>query len=138
MNRAAALCVIVLLGAFDGAQASGEVSAAAAAASKASIPFKQDAMPAADVSGRVLAALAACTVAGAAGIYFLRRRLVPGALRPRIRRLQVVETHRLGPKSTAVLLRWDDEELLLVQSENNASLVAKRGSSGHQKDQSRS
>jgi hypothetical protein len=37
------------------------------------------------------------------------------------------EVQRIGVKSSLVLLRWDDEELLMLQSDGQAQLVARKG-----------
>ena len=97
-----------------------ETSAAASA-----IPFKQDKQSTADLSGRVVAALGACLLAGIGAIYLLRRRWAPGASVER-RRLRLLEVQRIGVKSSVVLVAWEQEELLLAHTDGQVQLLARK------------
>jgi Flagellar biosynthesis protein, FliO len=95
-------------------------------ASSPAIPFKVDRESTTELSGRVLGALFACAVVGLGGIYWLRRRQLPGISRAKSRRLEVLEVQRLNVKAAVVLLRWDQDELLLACNEGRTELVARK------------
>jgi flagellar biogenesis protein FliO len=113
--------------------------AAAFCADGSAIPFKRDSEATADLSGRAVAALVACLAVGGVAIYLLRKKLMPGAPRPSARRIRLIEVQRVGLKSSVVLLRWDDEELLLAQAENQVQVLARKPAreGDHQPSQSR-
>ncbi|HWH82095.1 MAG TPA: flagellar biosynthetic protein FliO [Burkholderiaceae bacterium] len=90
------------------------------------IPFKHDSQATADLSGRAIAALLACLAVGAGAVYLLKRRLAPGVATAKRRRLRLIELQRVGVKSAIVLVGWDDEELLLAQSEGRMELLARK------------
>lgn len=125
--RTLVLAASVALATHAAAASHAPPESAASQARPASIPFKQDKETTAELSGRVLAALLACALAGAAGIYLIRRRWMPRQAASTGRRLQLLEVQRIGVKSSLVLLRWDDEELLMLQSDGQAQLVARKG-----------
>ena len=130
-GRSVVATVLVAL-AIQGGSASAEdvnrspTSVAAGSPSSAPIPFKADSESTSDLAVRVLIALFACAMVGVGGIYLLRSRRWPGLSISPSRRLQVLETQRIGVKSSVVLLRWDQEELLLVQSEGRTELLARK------------
>lgn len=99
-----------------------EVGSAAASA----IPFKRETESTADVSGRLALALLVCVAVGAGAIYLLRKRWAPGLGGVRNRRLQLLEVQRIGVKSSVVLLRWDQEELLVSQGEGQMQVLARK------------
>ena len=47
-------------------------------------------------------------------------------LRKRPQEGQLVQVQRIGVKSSLVLLRWDDEELLVLQGDGPAQLIARK------------
>lgn len=102
---------------------------AAGAEPASTIPFRQDQEGSADLAGRALVALLVCGVAGAAGIHFLRRRGLPAGMAPLrgSRRVRVLEVQSIGLKNAVVLLRWDDEEILISHGEGcPAQVLARR------------
>jgi len=122
---AAAAAALVLGGAVQ-----AQPAAASAASASASIPFKQDKQTPTELSGRVFASLLVCLLVGGAVVYLLRRRGLGGLPLPlplqKARRVQLLEVQRIGMKHSLVLVRWDDEELLLGQSEGRMDLVARK------------
>jgi len=78
------------------------------------------------VSGRAVLALLVCLAVGAAAVYVLKQRLAPGAVSMRGRRVRLIESQRVGIKSAILLVRWDDEELLLGQSDGQMRLLARK------------
>jgi hypothetical protein len=104
--------------------------AASAASAVASIPYRAEATDSTELATRALLAFAVCALAGGFAIYFLRGR-VAGPLRGgQTRRVSITQVQRLTPKHTTVLLRWDDEELLVVVGEGHASLLARKPHAG--------
>lgn len=112
------------------AHAQPEPSAAASAASAAPIPFKQERQTTTELSGQVLGSLLVCLLVGGGVIYLLRKRGIAGlpALQ-KSRRVQVLEVQRTGARQALVLVRWDDEELLLGQSDSQLQLIARKPAS---------
>ena len=100
-------------------------SGSAASASSSAIPYKQDREATGEVTGRVFGALFACLLIGGGVIYVLTRRQRSTGAVVRGQRLQVLETRRLGAKGSMTLVRWDQEELLLVQSDGPVQVVAR-------------
>lgn len=74
---------------------------------------------------RVILALAFCLALGAAAIFLLRRRY--GGVRPRVfgqeRRLQLVETLRLGHQANLCIVSRDGHEYLIAASPQGITLV---------------
>lgn len=135
MKLAAAMAVLLLslgmVGTCRAAPATPATAASqpqAAASTAPGIPFKREPETSASMVGRTAVALLVCLAIGGGVIYVLQRRmgLRPGlGLKKQQRRLQVVEMQRIAPKSTLVLVRWDQEELLLAQGEGGTSLLAR-------------
>jgi flagellar biogenesis protein FliO len=100
-------------------------STGAAATPASGIPFKRDPESSEQLVGRTALSLLLCLAVGVGAIHLIRRRT--GVGRPMVagRRLQVIETQRLGAKASLVLVRWDHEELLLAQGEREVALVAR-------------
>jgi len=98
-----------------------------AASTAAGIPFKREPESTGSMAARTAVAWLVCLAVGGGVLYVLRRRLGlrPGLGLAKQRRLQVVESQRIGPKSSLVLVRWDQEELLLAQGEGGTSLLAR-------------
>lgn len=90
------------------------------------IPFKRETESTADVSGRLAVALLVCVAVGAGAIYLLRKRWAPGLGGVRNRRLHLLEVQRIGVKSSIVLVRWDEEELLISQGEGQMQVLARK------------
>lgn len=135
MKHAAAMAALVLsLGMAGTCRAAAPASAASpasqaqpAASTAAGIPFKREPESTGSMAARTAAAWLVCLAVGGGVLYMLRRRLglQPGLGLAKQRRLQVVESQRIGPKSSLVLVRWDQEELLLAQGEGGTSLLAR-------------
>jgi flagellar biogenesis protein FliO len=121
-----AMALAVAVNAHAGTADPGPPPGAANAESGAPIPFKRDTESTGERSGRVAAALLVVLAAGAAAIMVVRRRWAPGLAAPKSRRLQLLEVQRVGVKSAVVLVRWDQEELLLAQGEGSMQLLARR------------
>lgn len=119
---AAALAVAAAL-----AHAQDVASSAASAASASPIPFKQERQTTAELSGRALGSLLVCLLVGGGVIWLLRKRGIAGlpALQ-KSRRVQVLEVQRTGARQALVLVRWDDEELLIGQAEGQVQLIARK------------
>lgn len=141
MKRAAAMAALLLslgmAGTCRGAAPAAPASQAQPAASTAAgIPFKREPESTGSMAARTAVAWLVCLAVGGGVLYMLRRRLglQSGLGLAKQRRLQVVESQRIGPKSSLVLVRWDQEELLLAQGEGGTSLLARspagRSSSG--------
>jgi flagellar biogenesis protein FliO len=103
-----------------------EAAPRSGAQASAAIPFKQDSEITTDVSGRAVLALLVCLAVGAAAVYVLKQRLAPGAVSMRGRRVRLIESQRVGIKNALLLVRWDDEELLLGQSDGQMRLLARK------------
>lgn len=97
----------------------------AASASSSAIPYKQDRETTGDATGRVFGALLVCLLVGGGVIYALTRRQRSTVAVVRGQRLQVLETRRLGAKALITLVRWDQEELLLLQGDGPVQVVAR-------------
>lgn len=117
---------VAVAGGAHATESGAPASPAASRASSPAIPFKRETESTADLSGRLALALLACVAAGAGGIHLLRKRWAPSLGGFRGRRLQLLEVQRIGVKSSVVLLRWDQEELLLSQSDGQMQLLARR------------
>lgn len=103
-------------------------TAAPPASAAASIPFKREPVAAADTAYRTFAALVVVLALGGLAVYVLRARGKGGGsllLAPGGGRLQVVESRRIGPKGTLVVVRWNAEELLLSHGEGGTTLIAR-------------
>jgi flagellar biogenesis protein FliO len=102
-------------------------ASAASATSAAPIPFKQERQTTAELSGRALGSLLVCLLIGGGVIWLLRKRGIAGlpALQ-KSRRVQVLEVQRTGARQALVLVRWDDEELLIGQAEGQVQLIARK------------
>lgn len=123
--REAALALLCA-GAMATASAQPVMEPATASSSAQPIPFKQERESTGDLTGRVVGALAVCLLLGGAAIYALSRRRGVGAFTMRGQRLQVLETKRVGLKKSLVLVRWDDEELLLADGLTQLEVVARK------------
>ena len=109
------------------AHAQDTPSAAASAASAAPIPFQQERQTTAELSGRALGSLLVCLLVGGGVIWLLRKRGIAGLpVLQKSRRVQVLEVQRTGARQALVLVRWDDEELLLGQAEGQVQLIARK------------
>lgn len=102
--------------------------AASPAASPASaIPFKQDREAGDHLGLRAAGALLICLLVGGGAIYLLTKRRDIGTARQRGgARLRVLESKRLGPRSGLLLVRWDDEDLLIAQGDGRIDLLARK------------
>jgi hypothetical protein len=100
--------------------------AASAASSTKSIPYRAEAVGSAELATRSVLALVVCVLTGGFAIYFLRGRAAGPLLGGQARRVSISQVQRLTPKHTTVLLRWDDDELLVVLGDGYASLLARK------------
>jgi hypothetical protein len=117
----------VLLAATLCASAAEAPAAVASAASAAMpIPYRSADAGTADLATRSVLALVVCALAGGLAIYFLRGRMQGLGKPGQARRVSVTQVQRITPKHSTVLLRWDDEELLVVIGEGHASLLARK------------
>lgn len=135
MRRLAWIIAGVLLATAVCARAEGAsppvaATAASAASAAASIPYRAEATGSAELATRSVLALVVCALAGGFGIYFLRGRMTGPLRGGHARRVSITQVQRLTPKHTTVLLRWDDEELLVVVGEGHASLLARKPHGG--------
>lgn len=100
----------------------------ACAQAASAIPYKVNDAADSDWLVRVVLALIVCAVVGAVAIQLLRKsghalgRLGPAAAD----RLQVLEIKRLGPKSSLIVLRYEDQQLLIAQGEGGTTLLHQR------------
>lgn len=126
--RDAALALL-LTGAMTQASAQPAVPSvgpdSTASAASSAIPYKQDRETTGDVTGRLLGALLVCLLVGGGVIYALTRRQRSVSIVARGQRLQVLETRRLGAKASMTLVRWDQEELLLLRGDGPVQVVAR-------------
>jgi flagellar biogenesis protein FliO len=132
MNRMKAwlLAAAVLLATGRGGAWAQDTAPAAAqpASAASSIPFKREPVTGADTAYRTFAALVVVLALGGLAVYVLRARGKGGGsllLPTGAGRLQVVESRRIGPKGTLVVVRWNGEELLLSHGEGGTSLIAR-------------
>lgn len=120
---------VLLAAGMGAARAQDAASPASPPASGApSIPFKREPVAAADTAYRTFAALVVVLALGGLAVYLLQARAKGGGsllLPAGAGRLQVVESRRIGPKGTLVVVRWNAEELLLAHGEGGTSLIAR-------------
>lgn len=101
--------------------------AASPASSPSAIPFKQDREGRDQLGLRAAGALLVCLLVGGGAIYLLAKRRDLGTARQRGgARLRILESKRLGPRSGLLLVRWDDEDLLIAQGDGRLELVARK------------
>jgi flagellar biogenesis protein FliO len=99
-----------------------EAVSAAASASVAAIPFKQDtALASAPLGGGAVAVLLVSLLA-IAGVLVLRRRLPLAAGGGRL--LRVLERQPLGPRAQLVVVEFEGRRLLLAHTEQGVTAVA--------------
>lgn len=114
------------------------VTCGAAHAEAGPIPFKQD--PAAGtggVPGGALAVLLLSAVAIIAVVLVRKRfnlRLLPGGA-PGVRHVRVLETQRLGPRSSLSVVEFAGTRYLLAQSEQGIVCLANAAATGSNADQ---
>ncbi|TAL13619.1 MAG: hypothetical protein EPO01_20985 [Aquabacterium sp.] len=122
--RGAGWALAACLGACACAHAAGPAAAA-------SIPYQAEGPAAGALLSRVALALLVCGAAGWGVLLLLRRGgFAPGALRDPARRLEVLEIRRTGPKAALMVVRYEDEQLLLAQGEQQTVLLHRRPLSG--------
>lgn len=100
-----------------------EAVSAAASASVAAIPFKQDTPLASAPLGGGAVAVLLLSLLAIAGVLFLRRRL-PLAAAGGGRLLRVLERQPLGPRAQLVVVEFDGRRLLLAHTEHGVTAVA--------------
>lgn len=106
MRRRAAIVAIVAAPAVAPAQPQGQRASDA-------IPFRRESAPPGFDGGRWAAGVLAAAAVGAGALWWMRRRL-PGAVAgPQGRRMRVVETLRISPRSTLLLVEVDGRTLLI-------------------------
>jgi flagellar biogenesis protein FliO len=88
----------------------------------AAIPFKQDPEP--STTSPVLASVALLLVLAAAW-WWLRKHLDRGSPRAGERRARVLESHRLGPRSTLAVVEFAGQLHLLAQTEHAVTCIAR-------------
>jgi hypothetical protein len=76
------------------------------------IPFRRETVPGFD-AGRWAAGVGLALAVGAAMLWWLRRRMPGAAAGPHTRRLKVVESLRVSPRTTLLLVEVDGRALLL-------------------------
>jgi flagellar biogenesis protein FliO len=108
--------------AVEAVVASGAPATIAPTKTNSLIPFKQDPQPAA--ASPVLVSVALLLVLLGAW-WWMRKHLERGALRGRERRARVLESHRLGPRSTLAVVEFAGQLHLLAQTENSVTCVAR-------------
>lgn len=104
---------------------------------QSAIPFKQEnAAGGSDVS-RVILALLLCVLVLAVALFLLRKYL-PGVARPQSsgRRLQVLETQRLGPRTALHVVLFGEREYLIGDSEHGLVNLAQTESNAERKTES--
>lgn len=123
---AAAALAAFCLGATAQGEATGPVAAASGSAVTASaIPYKREPAGMGDTVSRTGGALLLVMALAAVAAWVLRRRGGGFALALPARRLQVLESRRIGPKGTLVVVRWNAEELLIAHGEGGTTLLAR-------------
>lgn len=112
-----ALGVVALLAVFASASRVVEAADRATAAQAAGIPFKTDEPDGADLAFRVAGVLVVLLGGTVAVLYWLARSrgktLFPAKGE---RRLQVVDSLRLNPRTALYVVRFDGRDILLAQS----------------------
>jgi flagellar biogenesis protein FliO len=105
--------------------ASANVPSSSASASTAAIPYKRDA----DVGERSLSGGAAGTLVisllAIAAVLYLRKRLNLGGASTALpgRRIRVLESQRLGPRSVLTVIDYSGRELLIAQTEHGVTVL---------------
>lgn len=102
-----------------------------AAAATSSVPYKKQSDADDNLVSRAVASLVAALAIGLGGLYLARRFLPHGdrLLRSSKRRVTVVEKNRLSPKTTLVVVEFDDETLLLGLSDTAISVLSRKATS---------
>jgi flagellar biogenesis protein FliO len=103
--------------AFSGLAGLAAHSAVAADAPVSQIPFKRDNISTASDAPRVALGLTVCFLLLAGAVYVIRRRLGPTLETGRVKRLRVLESHRLSPRSSLHVVEFAGKVHLLAQSE---------------------
>jgi hypothetical protein len=141
MSWPARIIASALVVAVVGARAEGvstpvaAASAVSAASAGAPIPYRAEPSGTAELATRSVLALVVCALVGGVAIYLLRGRVAGTVQSGHARRVSIMQVQRLTPKHTTVLLRWDDEELLVVVGEGHASLLARKPRAGSSSDE---
>lgn len=92
----------------------------------AEIPFRRDGLPGFDAGRWAFGVGLALAVAGGV-LWWLRRRLPGAAAGPRTRRIQVLETLRVSPRSTLLLVECDGRTLLIGEQAGTLVLLSAAG-----------
>ena len=87
------------------------------------IPYKRDSNPPEGDFSRVALGLTACLLILAGAVYVIRRRLGLSLEVGKIRKLRVVETHRLNPRSSLYLIEFAGNYHVLAQGEHGINCV---------------
>ena len=96
---------------------------AQAAAPANQIPYKRDHLSTDSDLPRVALGLTVCLLVLSGAVYFLRRRLGINLDVGRNKKLRVVESHRLNPRSSLYVVEFAGKYHLLGQSEHNINCL---------------
>lgn len=96
----------------------------------AEIPFRRESLPGFDAGRWAFGVGLALVVAGGL-LWWLRRRLPGAAAGPRTRRIQVLETLRVSPRSTLLLVECDGRTLLIGEQAGALVLLSSREEAPH-------
>jgi flagellar biogenesis protein FliO len=99
----------------------------------AQIPYKDDAGDLGALLVRSLLAMAAIVVATFAILYVMRRFGLAPVARPANATLRLVETLRVGPRASLVVVQWGLERILVGQNEHGMTVIAREPAAPEQK-----
>jgi flagellar biogenesis protein FliO len=107
------------------ATASAPASSASTSSAGSPVPYMADGDSVSPLTARVLGALLVCALVGAVLIQLMRggQGRLFGLTGAAPRRLQVLEAQSLGGKARLLVVRYEQSQLLLAQSEHGITLL---------------
>jgi flagellar biogenesis protein FliO len=109
----------------------GPVTSTSATSYGAGIPYLTEKTSTGDLGLRTSAALLVCVLVGAGAVYWLRNGRKGVLALPTGRRIDVIESRTLGPKNRLVVVRYDELQLLLSQTDTGLTLLHQKPTAIH-------